>query len=226
MGYRIKGFDFRTLQFLFGEVFVRNEYYFDCDAQSPLIVDCGAEIGFTMFFFKYLFPKSTILAFEPDPTSFALLNENIRNNKLSNVIAYNRAVSDKTGASFFYVDEENPGNLRMSLIKGRLPKKEIKVSTIRLSRKLKGRHVDYLKMDIEGYESIVLSDLNIEGTFKDIDQLGIEFHHHIISGQESSFSSFLKILEKNGYEYQMYASSFSSAMKDDFQDIMVWASKK
>jgi tRNA1(Val) A37 N6-methylase TrmN6 len=48
---------------------------------ADAVFDCGANIGFATIFFKWLFPKARIYAFEPDPATYALLEKNVKTNK-------------------------------------------------------------------------------------------------------------------------------------------------
>src|ERR1041385_7511773 len=68
---RVLGFDVQCvspqlLLHLYHEVFAKDEYLFSCDTESPVILDCGANIGMATLFFKWLYPQSKISAFEPD----------------------------------------------------------------------------------------------------------------------------------------------------------------
>lgn len=111
--FRVEGFEYKNLYYLFGEIFVRGVYYFESDSKKPLIVDCGSNIGFSILFFKFLYPESTIYAFEPDPDTFRMLQKNIKANQLSHVTAFNSAVSDTEGAVAFYTST-TPGSVSMS----------------------------------------------------------------------------------------------------------------
>lgn len=219
LGFSLKGFNFRTLHFLLGEIFVRNDYFFQTDNPKPLIIDCGAEVGFTTSYFKYLFPDSSIYAFEPDSISFNLLQKNITENKFTKTTALNAAVSNYTGKAKFYTSD--PGNLRMSLRKDRLMGNEVSVKTIKLSEFIKNKTIDYLKIDIEGHETTVLKDLVRSNAIKKVLQFGIEYHHHISPTDISQFSQFLSLLENNGFKYQL--STRSVQTYNSFQDIMISA---
>jgi hypothetical protein len=82
------------LKILFFEIFIDQPYYFEQKNESPIIFDCGANIGMATIFFKYLYPKSEIFAFEPDSDIFNLLKQNILINKLEKVHIFNVALSN------------------------------------------------------------------------------------------------------------------------------------
>ena len=77
-GYKISFFDYSTIIFMFGEIFYKNEYYFNSKNKQPIIFDCGANIGFATIFFKWLYPESEIYAFEPDTITFEIKGNNVR----------------------------------------------------------------------------------------------------------------------------------------------------
>lgn len=68
------------LRILFREIFIEPSYFFRTERPHPLIVDCGSNIGMSVIFFKLLYPDARVLAFEPDPAPFELLEQNIRTN--------------------------------------------------------------------------------------------------------------------------------------------------
>ena len=75
LGFDIAYFDRPTLVGLYREIFVRQYYYFRANIESPRIFDCGANFGMATLYFKWLYPKARIEAFEPDPATFAVLKE-------------------------------------------------------------------------------------------------------------------------------------------------------
>ena len=68
--FKVTAYDYHTLNYLFKEIFLSNEYYFDTSKSDPKIIDCGANIGMSILFFKKLYPTSSIIAFEPNPYAF------------------------------------------------------------------------------------------------------------------------------------------------------------
>jgi FkbM family methyltransferase len=70
-----------TSDFLvFNQVFVGREYRCLDHIESPgLIVDCGANVGYTSAYFLSQFPTATVIAVEPDTGNFELLRRNLSN---------------------------------------------------------------------------------------------------------------------------------------------------
>ena len=62
------------------EIWGKEIYYFKSPNISPFIIDIGAHIGISVLYFKQLYPNSNILAFEPNPISFDILQNQYRYN--------------------------------------------------------------------------------------------------------------------------------------------------
>src|SRR5215203_998957 len=58
----------------YSEIFKRGIYRFETQSDSPVIIDCGANIGLSVIYFKRLFPAARIIAFEADPSVFDVLS--------------------------------------------------------------------------------------------------------------------------------------------------------
>ena len=90
-------------------------YGFTTPNLRPRIVDCGANIGMAVLFFKAVRPESEVIAFEPHPVTFARLVENIDSNGLRHVHAENAAVADKNGTADLYIHQSDHGSLISSV---------------------------------------------------------------------------------------------------------------
>ncbi|PKP05224.1 MAG: hypothetical protein CVU11_00770 [Bacteroidetes bacterium HGW-Bacteroidetes-6] len=224
MGFDVSGFNADTLVYLFKDVFLQGTYYFSSHKEQPLIIDCGANIGTSVLFFKWLFPKASIHAFEPSPSIFQKLLENTSKNKLNNVVCHNIALSSVAGPVIFFEPEGVPGSLTGSLTESRNAGKPIQVDAEKLSDFLKNNsidEIDYLKMDIEGAETDVFADLAESGELNKVKQMGIEYHHNI---QDSAMQlgAFLRIIEKAGFHYSIMGNG-NPANSKQLQDVHIFA---
>jgi FkbM family methyltransferase len=226
LGFTVCCFDYRTMHLLLRVILLRNEYYFTATTDRPVIFDCGANIGLATLFFKWLYPRSEIYAFEPDRETFNLLRKNVEDNNLTGVHLYNAAVSDAAGTAAFYVDHAKPGSPRMSLTYNRMPKDAITVETLALSdvirEQLAGKELDFLKIDVEGAEEVVLRDLSVTGQLKPVKEMLIEFHHKI-GGERGKLGPFLATLEMQGFDYQLDAVCMPIYSPQRFQNIILYA---
>lgn len=221
--YSVSAYDYWSLHYLFHEIFINKEYHFEPDRKNPIIFDCGANMGMATLYFKWIFPYSSIIAFEPNPNSYALLENNIRENNLENVQIFNLGLSNEEGEIPFYLDVYNPGTLIGSIKRKRGGAGEISIETIKLSNFM-AQHdeIDLVKMDIEGAETEVVEDLVASGMIYRVKEFIIEYHHNI-SGEDSHMAAFLKLFEANGFNYNI-KTSFSKLK--GFQDVLIHFYKK
>jgi FkbM family methyltransferase len=64
---------------VFHQIFVVREYAcLDDLAEPQLILDCGANVGYSSAYFLSRYPRAEIIAVEPDPDNVALLEQNLR----------------------------------------------------------------------------------------------------------------------------------------------------
>src|SRR5437762_7760146 len=87
-GYKLKGCNYESLQFLIKEIFIDRIYESDeefAKAHGLNIIDIGSNTGLSVLFFKRYFENAVIDAYEPNESSFELLKQNVEQNKFSNV---------------------------------------------------------------------------------------------------------------------------------------------
>ena len=221
LDFEVKCLDAHSLRYLYREIFVNEEYLFPSDTESPVIFDCGANIGMATLFFKWLFPRSRITAFEPDPTTFQVLCRNVEENRLSHVAVHNVALWKEDGAVPFFVPEDRPGSLAMSTNRSRSRGKQIIVPSRKLSGYVNGP-IDLLKVDIEGAEHQLLCDLVNSGKLEQVRQMIIEYHPNI-SADGGQLGAFLSMLEGCGMRYQIGSSISPIAQHGRFQDVLLYA---
>src|SRR5690348_10496292 len=77
LGYKVSYMGEYEIRWLFRELFLEACYFFQPETDSPIIFDCGSNIGMSLLFFKKLYPNARISAFEPDPYTFVILERNV-----------------------------------------------------------------------------------------------------------------------------------------------------
>lgn len=227
LGARMQVLDYRAFVDVFSEIFVRRDYFFESESKTPLILDCGSNIGMSVLFFKQLYPGSRIIAFEPDRQTFNALERNVQNNRWENVEVHNQAIFPTDGFVEFYSDPGHPGSLAMSTARERFPGREVtsqKVEAVRLSPFVQGE-VDLLKMDIEGAEVSVLHELAEAGKLKWIKEMFIEYHHHL-NPEEDRLSQMFGLFEENGFGCQIHCPFKRPFVRRAFQDIQIYAYRR
>ena len=222
LDYKVSYLNKGSFRIALGEVFFDGAYVFDAGTDCPLILDCGANIGVATLFFKHFYPKARIYAFEADPTTARTLQKNIVQNGLEGVTAYNLMLSNSEGVHPFYVGADLEGSLQMSALPDRLSdSRQILVNAGRLSSYIEGP-VDLLKLDVEGSEFDVMTDLRETGKIDQVRRMVIEYHHKA-GRQPSCMSKFLQILEDEGFEYQISALCDPITCENEMQDILIGA---
>lgn len=131
-------------------------------------IDIGAHIGGT----TVLLGKNDVRvwAVEPCKENFELLDENVRRNKLDNVVLFNKAVGAKRGRGTLHVERVNTG--LCSFYGSGTETQEVEIIT--LDDILKEMEVcDLLKMDCEGGEYEILMN---QKDFSKIKNIVAELH--------------------------------------------------
>ena len=136
------------------------EYFFSLidKKKSYNVVDIGAQSGSYTLYAKYL-PMSTFYSFEPFPSSFRLLNDNIKLNNIKNVKTFNTAISNKGGSAILNTCINHNG---LHTLGGNVCRftdiKPIEISTTTLDSFFydTDTKVDFIKIDTEGYEYYIL----------------------------------------------------------------------
>lgn len=118
------------------------------------VVDVGANIGiYTCYFYKLASKDGTVHAFEPDSTNFKHLQKNTRH--FSNIVVNHSAVGDHCGSIKLYIsDAMNVDHRTFDSGDGR---RSIDVRILSLDDYFQpGQAVDFIKIDVQGYELSVL----------------------------------------------------------------------
>lgn len=142
-------------------------YSFHASTETPVILDCGANIGMATAYFKRLYPGAHVLAFEADPHIHGILSENIRLFEWEGVSALHAAVSHQAGTLHFACDGRDGGRVCGAATGA------IVVPAVRL-RDCLPEAVDFLKLDIEGAETDALLDCG--DALRRVEHLFAEYH--------------------------------------------------
>lgn len=137
-----------TLRAFVDHVLFRRMNDFLPDRERPVILDCGANIGYTVLHYKRQFPGARITAFEPDPQFVPLLRRNLERNGAGDVQVVESAAWIADGHAK-WVMEGTDGSRLLTRASARTT--TVEVATVDLLRFL-DREIDLLKVDIEGAE--------------------------------------------------------------------------
>jgi FkbM family methyltransferase len=162
------------------------------------IIDIGAGLGDFTAYAALRSPNGRVLAYEPFPESFALLQQNVALNNLRNVAAEPCAIADK------------PGSLALNIGMGEAVQHSttqagattIEVQAITLQQVFDEHGLDrcdFLKMDIEGGEYAILRSVAAE-LLKRVQRIALEYHDNTSAGQHAELVQFL---QSHGFQVQV-----------------------
>lgn len=124
---------------------------------ESVMFDVGANIGLMSLYASSILPSGMIYSFEPVPETFNKLVFNIELNNKTNIQAFNFALGAKEEEKNIYV---NAAHLGMStFVPSGQPETTaqiVKLLTIDNFIKTRGLKVDFIKIDVEGWEVEVL----------------------------------------------------------------------
>ncbi len=139
-----------------------------------------------------------VLAYEPSPVSFATLQENIRLNRVKNILAFPQAVASENGnltlAMAGAAVQHSTTQVRAA--------NTVQVQAIALADVFYTNgldHCHFLKMDCEGGEFDILLNAHPE-TLARIARICLEYHDGFT---EFSHSDLTKHLQQNGYQVKI-----------------------
>ncbi|MGB2925190.1 MAG: FkbM family methyltransferase [Limnothrix sp.] len=133
--------------------------------REPVIFDVGAHVGQTATQYRWFFPKAKIYTFEPFPSSFQKLKTKHRKDK--RVFPQNMAVSEISGKLALNVNADSATNSVLAIADegkicwgDRLKNKTVlEVESVALDDFCEThliRHIDILKLDLQGHELAAL----------------------------------------------------------------------
>lgn len=140
----------------FREIFLREEYKLELPASltPKIIIDAGANIGFTSVFFSRHYPDATIYALEPELGNFELLQKNAEGNP--RVTAIQAALWNENGT----IEIADHGYGLRGFMVQKQSGKNLTTQALTLQSIIQQYNIpsiDILKIDIEGSEKEVFS---------------------------------------------------------------------
>lgn len=150
----------------FHEIFENDVYNPHTNKKDLVVVDMGANVGLASLYFKDMAKK--IYAIEPCPETFKCLEENTK--MYPNIERFNYAISvddnvkQKFSGDSLFAKDGNP----------------IEVDTMTFGTFLKQnkiKHIDVLKIDVEGWEYVIFSEPSFRKNIDKIDIIVGESHY-------------------------------------------------
>lgn len=188
-------------------IFDQRIYDFNSESAAPRIIDCGANIGLAILYWKMRFPQARITAFEPDANVFRTLQRNVHRWELEEVELLQAAVSDRHGQVAFVSEGADAGHLQSTRGEAQdAPGDPAKlVNTVPLGDYLDAP-VSLLKIDIEGAEVDVL--VSVADRLGQVERIFVEWHSY--AGQAQRLHELLKVLVDSGFRIHCQPEFYSA----------------
>ncbi len=183
---------------IFIEIFVDRVYDLPGDvlaclerSETPRVLDLGGHIGLAGISLLEQLPGARIVAFEPDPDNFRILQRCIRSNGLQQRWqARERGAGASDGAAHF-----SAGLSSSSKLVARDEPSEVTVAVTDVLPEISTS--DLVKMDMEGAEWAILGDPRFQSAAPEV--LVMEYHSHLCPAAEPR-SAASDALHRAGYE--------------------------
>ncbi|SRX75628.1 FkbM family methyltransferase [Aequorivita antarctica] len=185
---------------IFKEIFV-NKVYDQGEVkikEGDVVFDIGANVGvFSLYASKI---KGTqVFAFEPHPSNFKILLNNVNQNNIENIKCFDYALGSDNEDRIL-IEGNIAGGHKLSYkdvsqnAEGSLKVKSVTLASMK--EKLSIDKIDFVKLDCEGAEGEIIQSLGLDG-LKKINKIAIEFHdnHSILSHEQ-----ILKELHNAGFK--------------------------
>ena len=125
------------------------------------VLDVGANIGCTSLLFSQV--ASQVFSFEPSPTTFGLLQKNLAAGGAHNVVAANLGLGNSEGEfELTFAPDNRSGGFVSNLTTASSGHQVESIRIVAGDAYLRGahiRHVDFIKIDVEGFERNVIEGL-------------------------------------------------------------------
>jgi len=162
-------------------------------------VDIGAHIGlYSIAVAVRLRGSGRVAAFEPDSRNFSFLRNHVRLNRLEGEVELHRlAISDRPGSAYFLANGSSEARLASSE-----QSDTTLVEVVTLDGMFAGERVDILKIDVEGYEEMVLrgADDLMHSPERRPRAIFVEVHPYAWPSLGTTSESLLSLLSAAGYQ--------------------------
>jgi FkbM family methyltransferase len=185
--------------------------------QKDQLADIGANVGYyTMWMTKFISGEGKVHVFEPDENNFERLSKNITANRIEDLICTNKiALSDTDGQLNFTkgLDERNHIAFKHEENVSFIPAK--KIDTYIASKNITS--IAYMKIDVEGFEYLVLKGADEALSKKRIEILQLEINNSI-QNSNTTADSLLQLLDRYDYTLCRYDVKVNKLLPQAFSN--------
>jgi FkbM family methyltransferase len=160
------------------EQFGNGFYSFLEDNKDVVMIDLGANIGLFSLYMSSI--CSEIYSVEPTPSHVEIMKDLLENLEVKNIFPHQIAIHTKNGEAEFQLNGSN-STMNSFFRHGIDPggSDSVTVPTTTLANFIKNvvkKRVNFVKMDIEGFENVIVHDPSFEDAIKEIDVIYVEVH--------------------------------------------------
>lgn len=179
---------------VFNQIFVREDYQHQMLPEyADVIIDAGANVGYSVLFFKAKYPNSKIIALEPDPRNYEMLRKNCGH--LADVVLMNAALwnrETKLELQFESAAGQRLGSWGVRTVETisntEQTTEAYDIPTIMKIHSI--QKIDICKIDIEGAEKDVF-EFGVEEWVDDVNLFILETHERFRPGSDTTVKSVL-----------------------------------
>ena len=179
---------------IFYDIFWRSIYQLPAPlfAQAKTIVDMGAHVGLAAAYFNLHCPQARVYCIEADESNYELLTKNLQPGITSGkTVAVHAAITDKNALVYIQKSARSYNSQLADTITN-FPVKGIRIEQFLLENHI--THIDIIKIDIEGAESVLFNDSTDWLTITDT--IIIEIH------SEENLQLFTKAVTQYGFRIE------------------------
>lgn len=189
------------LHSLAGSTEPAGEIAFICNQLKPgqTVLDIGANVGLVALpMAKAVGERGQVIAFEPGPRAFRFLQLNRDLNSLAQLKLENVAVADKEGQAELLVAMTGESDNRLGHVHAADTRYRGRVRTITIDGYLKGRPVDFIKMDVQGSEYVALLGMQETVRASPGVQIVMEYGPGWLESAGVAFGDFFDLIDRLG----------------------------
>lgn len=167
------------------------------------VIDIGAGIGDYTLYAAVTQPHIQVFSFEPYPQSFALMQENLRLNMITNAQVYNDAIAAASGELILDLAGGEPLQIQSVQHQAENAEEGLPVHAFSLAdafAMLKMESCDLLKLDCEGAEYPILFGTS-QSVLELIDHIVMEYHDNAAPYNHDDLTRFLN---ERGFQVQTF----------------------
>ncbi|MFM8740894.1 MAG: FkbM family methyltransferase [Cytophagales bacterium] len=174
--------------FVFFQVFIRREYqvlldFLEAEKIIPnIIIDAGANVGFFSLLLANEFSRAKIVSIEPEAGNVAQLLTNVGERLQHRIKVIEGALwTSRTRVSIQTNDSQEWG---FSIAPGVTPRTVEAYTLADIFDAVSAQQIDLLKLDIEGTEGALFSDVKFQNLLGNVKVIAMEIHDHLVDRDE------------------------------------------